>query len=426
MVSTEVTRVSNCKQGLKITVPAADIDAIRESQVKVVQKEAEIQGFRRGRAPLPLVKKYYQATIERYTLDEAMQHGYQEGLKESKLDPIAEPVITKFDFDDQKNLIMEVEVDTYPEVELKKYSGIKVEKEVFKITNDDVQDSLDYLRKQKAEVATVDDKAVNGHFVTVTMQEVDESGVPIIGKKYEDIRFEIGDGKFDRDIETQMIGLKSGEQKQVEKKYEGKDVPENMRGKTERFQVTINKIETESLPELTDEFVSELKYEEIDTVDKLKDRIKTNLEAQWGQESEQRFYHKFVHELLENNPFEVPDSVVDRYLDQIVEDVKKRDKKVNDEQVRKNYRSEAVFNIKWFYLKEKIAEKENIKAEESDLEKYLEDIKEENLRKIYSENADLKKRIMNDIFEKKIFEYLVDQSKISVKEKSIRKEMGSL
>lgn len=426
MVSTEVTRVSNCKQGLKITVPAADIDAIRESQVKVVQKEAEIQGFRRGRAPLPLVKKYYQATIERYTLDEAMQHGYQEGLKESKLDPIAEPVITKFDFDDQKNLIMEVEVDTYPEVELKKYSGIKVEKEVFKITNDDVQDSLDYLRKQKAEVATVDDKAVNGHFVTVTMQEVDESGVPIIGKKYEDIRFEIGDGKFDRDIETQMIGLKSGEQKQVEKKYEGKDVPENMRGKTERFQVTINKIETESLPELTDEFVSELKYEEIDTVDKLKDRIKTNLEAQWGQESEQRFYHKFVHELLENNPFEVPDSVVDRYLDQIVEDVKKRDKKVNDEQVRKNYRSEAVFNIKWFYLKEKIAEKENIKAEESDFEKYLEDIKEENLRKIYAENADLKKRIMNDIFEKKIFEYLVDQSKISVKEKSIRKEMGSL
>ena len=426
MVSTEVTRVSNCKQGLKITVPAADIDTIRESQIKVVQKEAEIQGFRRGKAPLPLVKKYYQATIERYTLDEAMQHGYQEGLKESKLDPVAEPVITKFDFDDQKNLIMEVEVDTYPEVELKKYSGIKVEKEVFKITGEDVQDSLDYLRKQKAEISTVDGKSENGHFITVTMQEVDESGVPIIGKKYEDIRFEIGDGKFDRDIETQMIGLKAGEQKQIDKKYEGKDVPENMLGKTERFQVTVNKIETESLPELTDEFVSELKYEEIDTVDKLKERIKTNLESQWGQESEQRFYHKFVHELLENNPFEVPDSVVDRYLDQIVEDVKKRDKKVNEDRVRKNYRSESVFNIKWFYLKEKIAEKENIKSEDADFEKYLEDIKEDNLRKIYSENAELKKRIMNDIFEKKIFEYLVDQSKISVKEKSIRKEMGSL
>ena len=426
MVSTEVTRVSNCKQGLKITVPAADIDVIRESQIKVVQKEAEIQGFRRGKAPLPLVKKYYQATIERYTLDEAMQHGYQEGLKESKLDPVAEPVITKFDFDDQKNLIMEVEVDTYPEVELKKYTGIKVEKEVFKITGEDVQDSLDYLRKQKAEISTVDGKSENGHFITVTMQEMDESGVPIIGKKYEDIRFEIGDGKFDRDIENQMIGLKAGEQKQINKKYEGKDVPENMLGKTERFQVTVNKIEAESLPELTNEFVSELKYEEIDTVDKLKERIKTNLEAQWGQESEQRFYHKFVHELLEINPFEVPDSVVDRYLDQIVEDVKKRDKKVNEDRVRKNYRSEAVFNIKWFYLKEKIAEKENIKAEEADFDKYLEDIKEDNLRKIYSENAELKKRIMNDIFEKKIFEYLVDQSKISVKEKSIRKEMGSL
>lgn len=426
MVSTEVTRVSNCKQGLKITVPAEDIAVIRASQLKIVQKEADIQGFRRGRAPIHLVQKYYQGTIERYTLDEALQHGYQEGLKKSEIVPIAEPVITKFDFDEQKNLIMEVEVDTYPEVELKKYTGIKIEKEVFKITDEDVQDSLDYLRKQKAEISTLDGKAENGHFVTVTMQEVDEGGIPIVGKKYEDIRFEIGDGKFDRDIEIQLIGLQAGEEKLIEKKYDGKDAPKNLAGKVERFRVKLEKIETEVLPEMTDEFVKELKYEEIETLDKLKERIRTNLEAQWGQESEQRFYHKFVHELLENNPFEVPDSVVERYLDQIVDDIKKRDKKVNTEKVRKNYHAEAEFNIKWFYLKEKIAEIEKVKAEEVDFEKYLEDIKEDNLKKIYAESKDLKKRIMNDIYEKKIFDYLVDHSKISVKEKSIRKEMGSL
>ena len=143
------------------------------------------------------------------------------------------------------------------------------------------------------------------------------------------------------------------------------------------------------------------------------------METQQGQESEQRFYNKFVQELLQLNPFEVPDSVVERYLDQMVEDIKNRDKKVDEEAVRKNYRVDALFNIKWFYLKEKI-------AEEEDFTNYLESVEDDNIKKMYTETPELKKRIMSDIYEKKVFDFLVDNSKITIAEKPIRKDMGEV
>ncbi len=424
MVSTEVKSVSNCKKELKITVPAEDIAVLRQEQFKVVQKEADIRGFRKGRAPKNLVQQQYQGTIEKYTIDAAIQKGYEEGLKESEVIPVSDPVVKKFDYDDQNNLIMEVDVETYPEIELKKYTGVKIEKEVFKITEEDVMDSIDYIRKQKAVVKPVENESKKGHFAVVTMQEVDDAGLPIVGKKYEDIRIQLGEGKFDEEIEKQLIGMKTGDEKVVEKKYDKKTDPKNLAGKKELYSIKIEKIEEEELPEFDDEFVKNLAFEGVENVDDLKQRVEQNMEAQWGQESEQRFYNKFVQELLQLNPFEVPESVVERYLDQMVEDIKQRDPNVNIEEVRKNYKVDAMFNIKWFYLKEKIAETESIKAEEEDFKKYLEDIKDDEMKKSYASNPALKKRIMSDIYEKKMFDYLVEKSKVSTKEKSIRKEMG--
>ncbi len=424
MVSTEVTSVSNCKKELKITVPAEDISAIRDEQFKVVQKEADIRGFRKGRAPKNLVHQYYQGTIEKYTLDAAIQEGYEQGLRESKIIPVSDPVVKKFDYDEQNNLIMEVDVETYPEFELKKYTGIKIEKEIFKIDEQDVNDSIDHIRKQKAIIKPVEGGAEKGHFILVNMQEIDETGLPIVGKKYEDIRIQLGEDKFDVDIEKQLIGLQAGDQKVVEKKYDTQIEQKNLAGKKEMYSISVQRLEEEELPELNDEFVKDLAFEGVETVDDLKQRVKQNMEVQWGQESEQRFYHKFVQELLQQNPFDVPDSVVERYLDQMVVDIKNRDPNVDEEEVRKNYRVDAMFNIKWFYLKESIAEKEEIKATDEDVDKYLQSIEDPEMRKAYADNPDLQKRVRSDIFEKKLFDFLVDNSKVATKEKSIRKELG--
>jgi len=420
MITSQVTNLTSCKKELKITVPVAEIDKIREHEIREMQKNAEIQGFRRGKAPRSMVLKLYQGTIERNTIDHALQHGFEDGLRSNQIVPVGEPVVRKFDFDADKNLLMEVEVETYPEIELKKYKGLKVEKEVYTISDGDVEESLMYLQRQKATVSPVEEASAEGHFVTLTMQELDAGGVPLVGKKYENIRIQLGKGEFDPEIERELVGLKKGEEKVIEKEYPKDFEQKQFAGKKEHYRVSIEKIEKEELPELDNEFVQSLNQENVKTVDEFRDLVRKQLEVQYGQRAEEQFYHRFAHELLQNNPFEVPEAVVDRYLEEIISDISKREKNVDREEIRKAYRTDAVFNVKWFYLKDKIAETEQIKAEKEDFDKFLDTISDEKVKDLYKSNKDLKKRIMNDIFEKKLFDFMVENSKIKITNKPIK------
>ena len=418
MVSTEVEKISSCKVQIQITMLAENVDKIREEQEKIVRRDAQIQGFRKGKAPLAMVKSAYAGTIERNTMDEAMQQAFEAGLKENDLHPVGPPVVKKFDFDDDKNLKMEVEVETYPDIPLKKYKNFIFEKNIYKIDDTDVNESIEYIRKQKAVITSIDGQAEIGNFVTFSVQEMDETGMPLIGKKYDDIRVQLGASQFDPDLENQIIGMKTGEERRMEKKYP-KSAGKDLAGKIERFNITMQKVEEEELPEMDNQFVEQLNFD-IKTVDDLKVKVRDELENRWGQESEHQFYHQVVQELLHENPFDVPEVMVNNYLDKILEDIRQRDKNIKEEEVRKHYRADAMFNIKWFHLKEKIAKEENIKATEEDYKTFLDNINDENARKMYETNDELKQRALNDIFEKKTFDYLIDNSKVKEKKKSIK------
>lgn len=419
MISTELEKLSLCKMQLNIIMPADEVDKIRNEQVKQVQKEVQIQGFRKGKAPINMVKGAYAGTIERYTLDEALQVAFEEGLKDKEINPVGPPVVKNFNFDDDKNLKMEVEVEIFPEIELKKYKNLSYEKNIYKIDESDVDDNIEYIRKQKAIITPVDSEAENGHFVTFSAQELDETGMPLIGKKYDNLRVQLGGGQFDPELESQITGMKSGEERRTEKKYP-KSSGKELAGKIERFNITMQKIEEEEVPELNDQFIQDLNLE-IKNIDELREKVFHELEHRWGNESEQQFYHQVVQELLHENPFDVPEIMVNNYLDKILEDIRQRDKNVNEEDVRKHYRAEATFNIKWYHLKDRIAKQEHIQSTEEDYQKFLDELKDENTRKIYESNDEIKQRVLNDIFEKKVFDFLVNSSKVKEKKQSIKK-----
>jgi len=423
MVSTEVEKISSCKIQIQISMSAKNIESIRKEQEKIVQQDAQIQGFRKGKAPLAMVRSTYAGTIERNTLDEAMQQAFEAGLKENDIHPVGPPVVKNFNFDDDKNLKMEVEVEIYPEITLKKYKNFSFEKNIYKIDDSDVDESIEYIRKQKAVITPIDGQSEKGNFVTFSVQEMDETGMPLIGKKYDDIRVQLGEGQFDPDLEDQVIGMKSGEERRIEKVYP-KSAGKELAGKIERFNINMQKVEKEELPELNSQFIEQLNFD-VKTVDDLKVKVRDELEHRWGQESEHQFYHEVVQELLHENPFDVPEVMVNNYLEKILEDIRQRDKNIEEEEVRKHYRADATFNIKWFHLKDKIAEKEEIKATEDDFNTFLDNISDENVRKMYNTNDDLKQRALNDIFEKKVFDFLVENSKVKEKKKSIqqRKEL---
>jgi len=411
MSNFEVKDISNCKKEISLTVPVETINELRDEETKKMQKSAQLPGFRKGKVPKSMVVKTYAATIEQNAADEAINQIYKEILNEKKFMPVDSPVLKDIKYDDDKNLVVKLEVETFPEIELKKYKDIKLTKTIFKIQDKDVELMLDNMRKDKATVIPVEDGAKDGHYVKMDMQELDEQGVPIIGKKYEGFRVQLGSGKFDAEMEKQLLGIKAGEERNIQKKYSKKEKDKNLAGKIEKFLINVESVEEEELPKLDDQFVKELNYE-VKTVDELRDKVKHNLEHSYSDQAEQVFYNQLAHELLQENQFDVPDKMVQDYLDRIVEDIRKRDKAIDEAAVRENYKADATFNMKWFYFKSKIAEVEDIKVEDSDIDNYLTDIEDEKVRSTFSKDPEWRKRISNDLIEKKVVDYLVANQKV--------------
>jgi trigger factor len=424
MVSTEIKDISSCKKALKIVLPVAEIDKIRERETRKVQKQAQLPGFRKGHAPRKRVVSLFADIIEKNTLEKAVEFGFREAVTQEKIRAVGNPELHKLDYDEHKNLLMDLEVEVFPEIELKKYKGIKLEKTLYKISNEDVEEYIAQIRKRHAVISPVTGAAREGNFLTVDMQELDETGLPLIGKKYEGIRFQLGSGQFDEQIEQQLIGVKKGDAKAVEKRNSSR---EKSQKQIENYTVTVKEVQDEELPDLNDDFVKDLNIG-VETVSEFKDRVRAQLEYQWGQTSEERFYHQMVHELLQQTPFDVPQVMVDDYLDRIIDEMHRKDKNLDEASARKGYRTDALFNIKWYYLKQKIAQAENIAVSDEDYQNFLDTLEDEKVKQMYQANPKMKNRILDDIFEKKVFDFVVNNSNIKVIEQNLnkRKELAGI
>ncbi|MGD9487865.1 MAG: trigger factor [Calditrichaceae bacterium] len=411
MVSSEVKKISSCRKELNIKMDKSDLEPLRVKETKQVQKEVQYPGFRKGKAPLSLVKRQYADAIEAYTLEAAVQEALQQSVEEHKIDVVGTPEAKKVEYNKEGNLEIVIDVDTYPEIELNGYKGFEFTKDKYEITDKFVDETIGKLLKEKATRVPVENAIENSHIVTLDMQELDSEGKPVVGRKYKDIQVSIGEGRFDPDLEEQLLGLKNGDTKTISKTYPEDFPQKEMAGKKESYSITIKNVLKEELPELNEEFVKELGGE-MQTVDDLRKFTRERLEHDYQHEADARFAQELSQKLLDENPFDVPKALIENYLNHIVKDVKTRDPKLKEDAIRQHYESEALFNIKWHYLKDQIAKEEKIEVEDTDIKKFMENLKDEKVREIYESNPGLMERVREDLADKKIYDFLVENSKV--------------
>jgi trigger factor len=411
MIKTEIKKISNYKKELNITMDKADLEPIREAQARRLQKEIQIPGFRKGKAPLGMIKKNYKDMVEAYTLEKALDESLQKSVIENNIMVVGTPEAKKLDINDNGDLVTIVEVETTPDVELKKYKGFTITKDEYEITDKAVDDVIQRYLKDQAEIHTVEGPIEKDHIVVLDMQELDDKGEPIKDKAYEDISVNIGQGRFDPDLEEQIIGLKSGDEKKIEKVYPDDFPQKEYAGKKEAYLIKIKSVQREELPELNDDFVKEMD-DEPETVDELKKSMYERLEHEYKHESENRMNQELMQKLVEENPFDMPAALVENYLDNIVASVKRQDPKAKEDIIRQYYQNDAEFNIKVHYIKEKIAEKEKIKVNDDDIKTFLDELKDEKVREFYEKNPQMLERVKEDILQKKIDDFLFKNTKV--------------
>ena len=424
----QVTESDTWRRTLEVEVPGEDVEKRFDTAYRSYSKTLNLPGFRKGKIPLNVVRKRFGKAIQGEVLQEVMQEFYREASRSEGLNPVSEATIEEVDYDEGTPLTFKASVDIKPELEVEGYKRIKVTRPVFKVEDSDVEGHLGYLQDQGATEKVVDRAAELGDVILADIQEIDESGVPIVGRKQEDRTFLIGGrNATNHDLDNQLVGISAEEDRRVNLKHAEADDHDHDEGhhhdhpdgQEVRFQVKAKEVRERELPNLDDEFAKDLG--DFESLDALKDKIREDFQARADETSRRRLEENILDVIIEGNEFELPESMVENFLNNLVENYKKEheghDHDIDEAAIREESRPGAIRNLKRYLLLESIAKKEEIKVEEEDINKHLDGLSQQynmegsQMRQMLSRSGQLE-RMESELLETKSLTFLIDEADV--------------
>ena len=414
-MQTVVETLSSFSRKLKVEISRDDLLPLQEKLFKDYQRQTAIPGFRPGKAPLNIVRKRFKDQIERDLIEEALRQFYGKALDDAKINPVAEGKMTSYKFNDIDNgMQFEFELEVEPEIEILKYKGLKVEKDLVEVTDHMVNDTLERLREQYATVKEVQE-AKTGHYLHFDAQELDKGDFPIVGHKYENLQVKLGSGQFDSEIEKQLEGIKLGDKRIVRKELPPAN-PKDKQPQRSSLEIQVKKIEEKEFPELNDDFVKNLNDESLVTLPQLRSRIQENMQLDFQYRSENNLHNRLIDELLKENPFEVPPSMIENYLNQMIKNIRNqsKDKEIDEDSIRQEYRASAIHNLRWYFLKKKLVESENITISDDELRQMIDqsNLEEKEKKRIRNDQHYLE-HLREDLLEKRVIDLLKQHAEVT-------------
>jgi len=426
-LESKVTKKGNFEKVVEVDVPEAELAPHFDSIYKKYQKNVKLQGFRKGKVPLSLIKKLYGDAMKGEAIEEVVQSVLREVRDQENLRLVAPAKLEDINYDPEKGLHFKAVCEVAPDIELKNYRGLSVEREVYEVDDQDVSDALNDVREQMAVMQPVETAAEDGHFVLADLQQVDATGVPIIGKKFKDRYFQIvTNNSNNKDFTEQLIGAKPGDKRRIELDSNDNSNSPNKENKKDYFEVRIKEIKSKQVPELDDGLAKDTgKFE---SLDELKTDLRSKLTKQAQVNARSRLRRSIIDEVLKKNSFDLPESMINNYLDVFVENAKKESKEpFDEEELRNHYRPTAVWNLKWELVKDKLREAENLSVSDEDKDVFISrlaeerDIEEKQVRKSLKDKR-AQRQFEEDVIEDKVLNYLEVNAKIKDK-KITRKDI---
>lgn len=322
-MKSNVEKVSNLSRKLSIEVPATTVQNAFQKIFNGIQRDVTIKGFRKGKAPLATIKSIYGDRVKQDVVQDLIQKHYAMALDEHKLEPISYPEFEFADPAENKDFAFSAAFDVRPEINLKKYEGLEVEKEKFEVDAKKVDDVLENIRSSRATFETVtEDRAAKKGDVAVVDFEGFMNGAPLENGSGTDHHLELGAAQFIEGFEDGVMGMKKGETKTLSLKFPDPYHSAELAGKQVEFKVTLKEIKAKVLPELTDEFIATLGGPS--DLASLKKTIAEDLEQTEQKRIEDAFKNRLLKQLVKENPVEVPPSLLKEQKNSLVEDFKKR------------------------------------------------------------------------------------------------------
>lgn len=350
------------------------------------QKTAKVDGFRAGKVPRNVYEKHFgKESLFIDAADNVLQDAYVKAMEESKLIPVVQPAVDLKSLDDE-GVEFIFKIITKPEVSIKKYKGLNIKPEKIEVTDEEVNHEMGHLLEKYTELVTKDGKVENKDVAIIDFEGF-KDGVAFDGGKGENYSLEIGSNTFIPGFEEQLIGMKAGEEREINVTFPEEYGAKDLAGEAVVFKVKVNEIKTKEARELDEDFFEDLGMEGVNSEDSLKEEIKKSVYAQKEMDVENKYVDKILEEVSKNVEVDIPDEMVEeevtRLMGRFEEQMKMQGISLDlyyqftnskEEDLKKQMEKEAYSNVLYRLMLEEITNLENIKITEEETKKEAEEL----------------------------------------------------
>ena len=425
-MSLQVEKLEHNMAKLTVEVAAEDVEKALQAAYLKQRKQINIPGFRKGKVPRQMIEKMYGPEV---FYDEAANNmipdAYAKAYDESELDIVSQPKIEVVQMEKGKPFIFTAEVATKPEVTLGDYKGLKVDKVSTRVTQKEVDEEIEKERERNARTIEVTDRAVQDKDEVTLDFEGFVDGVAFEGGKGEDYPLTIGSGSFIPGFEEQLIGAEIDKEVEVNVTFPKEYHSEELAGEDATFKCTVHTIKAKELPELDDEFASEVS--ECETMDAYRAEVKKNIKERKERTGKEKKENQAVDQAIENAQMDIPEAMIEFQVRQMADDFARRIQQqgltveqyfqftgMTAEKMLEEMRPQAEKSIKTRLVLEAIVKAENIEVSDERVEEELTKMAEayqmevEKLKEFMGENE--KKQIKEDLAVQEAITLLVNES----------------
>jgi len=422
-----VEDVSSLTRKMSITLPQDQVGKELEAAYRKLASEASLKGFRKGKIPRKILEKNYGPKIQYDVAEKLIQETYFDALEKSNLDAVVHPDIREQKFAEDGTFTYTAELDIRPSFELGQYRGIEIEQAEMMVTDEEVAAELEAIRRRLAPLRSVEGRGIESGDLAVVDFQGYHNGNAIKQVVGEDYSIEVGSGQYGKEFEAKLLGLKKGEQASLET-----DFPENfanpiLAGKKVEFKINVKDVKERVLPELNDDFASEV-AKEFETLAALKSHIRDrNLQ---GKKESRRgdLIDSLMKKLIGSHDFEIPPRLVAYEIEAMIKELENSLEKqgttleaagLNRDKLVEQYKPAAEARVRGDFILKKVAAQEELKLENADIDKGFQRISEQynmpvsEVKKYFSSRDDLLP-FMAELLNEKILNFLLGAAEVKI------------
>ena len=404
-MDTQIKDVNSFTKEVEVIVGWEHLEDDYKIEFNKFRQKISMPGFRKGKVPHALVKSNYGKSFEVDFIDKNMDIYFKKAIDAGELHPINRAEISELNFNEGTEFKFTAKFEVLPDFSLPKYNKIKIKMTRYTPTQTDMDKSLEEMQSRFSTLKTLDEVAKSGDYVECDLQELDESGLPIIGKKQERRFLRLGEGYIKDDAEKALLGIKADENRKVVVTMDDDSKV--------TYDIHARKVQELIKPELNDKF-AKMTDEHVETLAELKDKIQMQIDKSMEDDFNSAKQNEIMSWFVGNTKFDPPTSMVNNYIDSMVEELKTKSpeaKNMDDEKLRGLYQKRSERQIKWYLIQEKIMKAEgiSISADElkAEIQKQVDEFKDKNPDvKKYFKKPQNKKRFKEELEVKRMFEKL--------------------